>query len=404
MANVDCVLLFFKQENDHMSNPRESSTLAERVTVLLGNAAIYYAAFVAATGEWLPTGGLETVWLLSGLSLWLLNLLSAPWFVPPRDALANGIASLCILVTADLTVVPAFRLELNTFRWVFSAYSGMVIVAAIMALFLHDRDPQSPNTRLIFRVTGTLGRGELFYTPPAIVSILGAYQHSYPTIAWLVILWIVFVVGRPIEQLVAFRRQWNSESNSQKNSLAVGTIERIDYPNIVRVRLHKRASWKPGSLHIAALSDGNQQFVLGLFDQVQGAEVMGTGLCVAPVASNEMIDAVSGHVCSTHDQERAALFVENLSGSKGAELVGFTVENSTIGALRFEVAATSDLAEGDVVFTKSPDARFSIKYWTPKLPKKISTRTREGPISPKQSNLDVTILRRGSPNILGCHQ
>ena len=47
--------------------------------------------------------------------------------------------------------------------------------------------------------------------------------------------------------------------------------------------------------------------------------------------------------------------VERLSGSKGAELIGFTVENSTIGTLSFEVAASSGLAEGNVVFAKIAD-------------------------------------------------
>jgi hypothetical protein len=349
---IVCYLLFNQPKSHLMPERREFPTLAERTKILLANSAMFYAAFVAATGQWLPTGGLESVWLLSGISLWLLSLLSAPWFVPPRDALANGVVAVCILVTVDLTAIPAFHFELNILRWIFAGYCVVVIAMALTALFLHDRDQQSSNSRLAFRLTGTLGRAELFYTPPAILSILGAYQNSYPTVGWLLILWMFFVVARPIERIIAVLRQWQSETSTPQNSLAVGIIERIDDPNIVRVRLIKRTSWRPGTLHIAALSDGNQQFVLGLFDQVQGAEVMGTGLCVAQVATEELIDAIAGQVYSTHDQERAAKFIENLSGTKGAELIGFTVENSTIGTLRFEVAVVGDLAEGDVVFTK----------------------------------------------------
>lgn len=67
------------------------------------------------------------------------------------------------------------------------------------------------------------------------------------------------------------------------------------------MKLVKKTSWKPGSLHIAALSDGDQQFILSLFAQVQGLEVMGTGLCVSGVAAQECIEAISGHVYSTRD-------------------------------------------------------------------------------------------------------
>jgi hypothetical protein len=336
-----------------MAEGREFPTLADRATALLINSAMFYAAFAAASTEWVPTGGLESVWLFSGFSLWLLTLLSAPWFVPPRDALANGIVTVCMLVTADLGSVSAFRSELNALRWIFVAYGIVLIGMALVALFLHDKNQQSRFGRLAFRLTGTFGRAELFYTPPAMLSILGSYQKSYPTIGWLLILWTMFVVARPIERIISFQRQWQADSNaSQKMFRAIGIIDRIDDPNIVRVRLSKRAKWKPGSLHVAALSDGNQQFVLSLFDQVQGTEVMGTGLCVARVAADECIDVAIGHVYSTHDDERAATFIENLSGTKETKLVGFTVENSTIGNLHFEIAAVSDLAEGDVVFTK----------------------------------------------------
>ena len=130
----------------------------------------------------------------------------------------------------------------------------------------------------------------------------------------------------------------------------VGSIERIDHPNLVRVRLNRSTGWKSGALHIAATSDGDQKFVLALFTQLQGAEVMGTGLCVADVA--EPIEIGTGQVYATPDPVKSAAFIENLSGSKGAEMVGFTVENSTIGSLRFEVAATANLAEGEVVFAR----------------------------------------------------
>lgn len=335
-----------------MADTRTFPTIADRTTSLLVNTAIFYLAFTFAANRWLPTGGLESVWLLSALALWFLNLLSAPWFVPPKDALPNGIGALCILVTIELDTVVRFRTELEVIRWVAAAYCIAVIGTALVALFLHDRNPHTRLGRFAYRVTGIFGKAELLYSPSALVSILGAYQNSYPTIAWLLVLWILFVVARPVEAIIQAKRQWQSDKSANLESFVIGTVERIDHPNIVRVKLTKKTGWKPGSLHIAALSDGDQQFVLGLFSQVQGAEVMGTGLCVAVVATQECVDAISGQVYSAPDQDRAGQFIENLSGAKGAELVGFTVENSTIGVLHFEVAANSELAEGDVVFSR----------------------------------------------------
>jgi hypothetical protein len=100
-----------------MAGDRDFPTLADRTIALIVNTAIFYLAYSVATQRWLPTGGLESVWLLSALALWFLSLLSAPWFVPPRDALPNGIGALCILITLELDAVPKFRAELELIRW-----------------------------------------------------------------------------------------------------------------------------------------------------------------------------------------------------------------------------------------------------------------------------------------------
>ena len=325
-------------------------TLRERTVTLLANVIIFYAAFVATTGRPLPTGGIESVWLLSAFALWFLNLLSAPWFIPPRDALANGVAAAAILITIDLSLTPQFRSELESVRWIAAVYCGTVAVVALVALLFHDRNQRERAGRFAFRLTGIFGKGEILYTPSAVISIFGAYQNSFTTIAWLSILWIFFTIARPVELIAAAWRQWRRDTADYCAAPSVGTIDRIDDPNILRVRLNSGNTWKPNTLHVAAMPDGHQQFVLSLFTQVQGAEVIGTGLCVAEVA--DKLELPSGHVCASHDEKKTADFIEKLSGTKGAKLIGFTVENSTIGTLRFEVAASSDLAEGNVVFTR----------------------------------------------------
>ena len=319
-------------------------TLRERTLVLLVNVAIFYAAFVATTGRLLPTGGIESVWLVSAFALWFLSLLSAPWFIPPRDVLVNSIAAAAILTALDLSPAPQFRAELEIIRWTAVVYFAAVSVLAFVALFLHDRNQRGSGGRLVFRLTGIFGRGEILYTPAAVISIVGAYQDSFAIIAWLAILWILFTVARPIELIAAAWRQWGRDTVDYGVAPSVGTIDRIDHPNIVRVRLISGSTWKPHTLHVAAMPDGHQQYVLSLFTQIQGAEVIGTGLCVAEVA--DKLQLPNGHVCAFHDEERSADFIESLSGTKGAKLIGFTVENSTIGTLSFEVAASSGLAEG----------------------------------------------------------
>jgi uncharacterized protein len=333
-----------------VAETRLQTTLADRTKALCANIVVFYASLYFASGNVLPTGGLESVWFLSGLALWFLALLSAPWFVPPKDALANALGAMAILVTADLGAVGGLKSHLEAVRWVAVAYCAVIMVSSVVALFIHDKNKRSPIGRFFFRVTDTFGQGELLYTPPALISIIGAYQGSLTAVTWLIILWTMFAIGRPTERLLFAWKHWQAEKALVISSPTIGSIERIDDPHIVRVKLARHSSWKPGMLHTAAMSNGDQHFVLALFSQVQGLEVMGTGLCVA--ALQDKISLSEGEVILSHSPEKAAQFIENLSGTPGSELVGFTVENSNIGILRFEVSAASQLGEGQVVFVR----------------------------------------------------
>lgn len=325
-------------------------SLKQRTIVLFLNLGVFYGAFVIATSQWLPTGGLESVWLLSAAALWFLTLLSAPWFLPPRDSIVNGIAALSVLVTIELSAVQQFQAELNLIRWLGVAYAAAVVTLSLVALLLHDRPNPTAASRLMYRIVAIFGRAEISYTVAAMISIVGAYQANFAGMASLLLLWVLFVVAKPIEALAAAIQAWRLDDTTQAGVDVVGTIDRVDHPNIVRVRLATGGSWKQDNLYVAAMPDGQQRFVVALFAQPQGLEVIGTGLCVATL--QEPTQMSLGQVAQSHDSDRTLEFIENLSGIKDAKLIGFIVENSTIGVVNFEIAKTSALEEGKVVFVR----------------------------------------------------
>jgi uncharacterized protein len=339
-----------KTGEQKMSGRTASQSLKQRTIVLLLNLAIFYIAFVAATSRWLPTGGLESVWLLSATALWFLTLLSAPWFLPPRDSIATGIGALSVLVTIELTTIGHYQSELNVLRWIGVGYTVAIVILSLIALFLHDRPNPTPSSRLVYRTVGIFGRAEISYTVAALISIVGAYQANFGSMASLLLLWVMFIVAKPVEALASAIQTWRTEKAVKINEINVGTIDRIDHPNIVRVRLSGGSSWRQNNLYVAAMPDGHQHYVVALFTQPQGIEVIGTGLCVAALA--EPIVLSSGQVAHSHDTDRASEFIENLSGTKDAKLIGFIVENSTIGVINFEIAMASALEEGEVVFAR----------------------------------------------------
>ena len=191
------------------------------------------------------------------------------------------------------------------------------------------------------------------FSGPAVISIVAAYQASFPVMAWLILYWIFLTIGKPIERLAEAWRHLNEDKIATASKSTVGAISRIDHPNIIRVKLADTKAWQPNKLYTASMPDGNQQYVVSLFSQMQGTDVVGTGLCVASLAEQVLLPR--GMVCASHDEDKTAEFLERHSGAKDAQLVGFVVENSNIGVLCFEVSARSRLSEGDVIFAHLTD-------------------------------------------------
>ncbi|HAJ18578.1 MAG TPA: hypothetical protein DCL95_00695 [Rhodospirillaceae bacterium] len=325
-------------------------SIRERALTLFVNSAVAYALFVTVTGVWLPTGAAESVWILCAIPYWFLSLFSAPWFLPPRDVVASGITSLLLLTTMDIGTQAQFAAELEQIKGWGAAYTVLVVFLAIVALFLHDKDQRSSIGRFAFKLTNTFGCGEILFSLPAVISIIVAYQASFAAMAWLLLFWLTIMIAKPIERIVSAVRQLNDGSKSEKQMPTVGVISRVDHPNIIRVKLSSANAWKPNCLFTASMPDGSQRYAVSLFSQIQGIEVVGTGLCVAE--AQEMISLPAGSVCRSHDDKKTAEFLANLSGSVSSRLVGFVVENSNIGVIAFEIAANAEIKEGDVVFVR----------------------------------------------------
>jgi len=329
---------------------KDYPSLKQRAAIVALNFAIFYAAFYFTTGLWLPTSGLESLWLISGITLWLFSLLSSPWFRPPRDTFANAVTAFVLLITADLSAYSSEPTALAVLRIVGIIWAALVGTLSFLAMIRTEKGLPDPWGNLLRRVCDTLGRGEIVYTPPALIGILGGFTAFPGSVAALLILWLVMVVVRPVELAFSLVRQFSVERTATGRAPQVGIIDRIDHPNIIRVKLSRVSSWKPGRLHIAAMPDGDQKYLMALFTQVQGTEVIGTGICIADVA--EPIPSAAGCVHETHDREKTQEFIAAMSGMAGSEVAGFTVERSSIGNIYFEVSESLDLAEGEVVFTR----------------------------------------------------
>ncbi|WP_300532635.1 ATP-binding protein [Maricaulis sp.] len=324
-----------------------------RVVVLalnvLAAASIHFFIF----GTIVPTGSGESVWYLAAIAHWIIVLVAAPFFNPPKDALSTAITVAVLLGTIDLSPTGQFQLTLEVARYSFLTYALIVAAGALTAIFFLKSGKWVGE--VAYRLTGALGRSDILFTPAVVISAVGFYQSDLVATVVILAFWTAFILVEPFDLIGRVFNYVRSRSELDKAREFSGVVLRIDDPGIVRVRLEgKRSRWKLTNVHLAYLPGGRPKYVLPLFSQTQNEEVLGTGIICDTPTGIEATDTEKGLVFQLpdgDDQPKSADLTKSLSGvDHESRLVGIVVENSTIETIRFQVVRGAQLSEGMVVF------------------------------------------------------
>lgn len=331
---------------------KNSMTVKKRLIVILVYVSFLMVISKLVTGTWIPTTAGKNLWFFNSVALWFFTGLSAPFFVKPKDAVARSATAAFQLSILDLSAIANFNTELNWFRWFAFGLAGITTVFGVIAVLSYSRErdsgqPRSDLSRIAYRVAERLGRGQIVFTPAVLISILGFYQNNIVQQLWLLFFWSLLIFVQPVELVLqifeAFRKSKTVESRGQ----SLGEIQRVDYPNIIRVRLESADNWRREVVHTACLADSRQVEVLPLFVQTQNRELIGTGICHKEI--NQVSDmAIPGRVFLNLSSRSREEVTRELSGGEG-ELIGFVVEESSISTIKFEVSADVALSEGALV-------------------------------------------------------
>src|SRR6266446_3540387 len=337
---------------------RDYLTLRQRLFAL--SIYILSLSFVCRviTGVWIPPSGGKSLWFFSSIALWFFTRLSAPFFVRPRDAVARSAVAALQLGVIDLTTVTAFKEELDWFRWFALGITSLTSIIGVTAIVLHQRDRnagrmQSYFSRVTYRLAERFGRGQIVFTPLVLISVLGFYQNNLIQQLWLIFFWSILIFVQPVELVLHIVGDLRKAQLAEQEDRSIGEIQRIDYPNIVRVKLKSVTTWTRDNIHAACLADSRQVEVLPLFVQTQNTELIGTGICHTELEQSAEL-AIPGRVFFTSNARKREELMSELSGG-GADLIGFVVENSTISRIQFEVSAAVSLREGAVVTVLEKD-------------------------------------------------
>lgn len=327
--------------------PPSPLTQGQRTVVFLINVLAAWLLFFAATGEAVPAGSGSSVWFLALTAHWLLTLLDAPFFLPPRDAFSMAIGTVLLVAPVDFSTAEFQEPLIATARITLSVAALVAVLSAYAVLRI-----STASGGIAYRLSGILGRSEILLSPAVAMSAIGFYPQQPGWTASILALWVVAVVVRPLERLVQLASVLSRARTAGSQSASVGSLLRVDDPDLVRVSLKSPSTkWKPEIAHVLRLPTGETRVVLPLFMQVQNDELVGTGLCCRLI-SGAYNDLLIGEVHAVDDHALSGRLLAELSGdSSVGSVAGVVVEGSSIGELRFQVVDGTTLEEGSVIYT-----------------------------------------------------
>ena len=267
-------------------------------------------------------------------------------FTKPADSAVNALMGI-------VTLIPVYRATPNLVWWLVLSYCVAVFFLAVACVGVssgpHISDRQQIVAHLTYRPAVVLGSARILYSILFLFGLFTFYELQSTGAVLLLLFWGLFIVVWPL----GLPELLSGLSRSKRGPKSIGRLLRTDAPNIVRVSLDPSADWSPSRGKIYQQADGKQTLVIPLFSQVQDEGLLGTGLCVE--SPTERIKGLSGgQVYETADKFclSESEISQKLSGDATSRLIGFVVEESSIGTIRFETLDSETCQEGMVVWCR----------------------------------------------------
>jgi len=316
-----------------------------RVSIMLVATALMLILSRVLTGSYIPEDPTHAVVFQNGLLLIVLGSAIIEYkYTKPADSVVNALAGIITLMTI-YHVVPALG------WWIVFGYCLLVFCLALTCVAVSSGRHLSGTQRAIasftYQPAVLFGSARILFSVVFLFAVLTFYGLQSRQTAALVLFWGIFMAIWPLGLPEAITRL----TPPRPARHPIGRVIRIDSPRLVRASLDPSAVWTPSSPKLFSRMDGKQSIVVPLYSQLEGDQIVGTGLF------GEGIDPGSAGLerGSLYEPEEAAPLTDaivsgSLGGGTTSRLVGFVIEESTIADIRFETWDELACREGMVVW------------------------------------------------------
>lgn len=329
-------------ENDA---PRDYVAPWTRVAILI--ASLVVAGIVAdeVTGSIVPRKAPDALIFQSGLLLLVLgSAILEHKFNKPADSVVNAL-------TAFISLVTVYSVAPRSWWWVIALYCALVFsVAALCTVVSTGPETTGWKRRVAdwtYDPSVLLGRSRIIHSTVFLFGVFSFYRTGSREAAILVVFWGVFVALWPLRlpQLLGRMRQTRTTPSS------IGRVIRREWPGLIRVELQPGVVWTEKTPRLYQDADGIQHLVVPLYKQLRDQQGVATGLNV-PYPHERLPHLFGGFVYDLPADRKVQQAEINaaLGADPTSTLIGFVIEESHIGAIRFETWRSDVCREGLLVW------------------------------------------------------
>jgi hypothetical protein len=313
------------------SHNEDSAPPWTRVAILIG--ALIAAAGVSKwlTGSVVPSKPADALIFQSGLLLVVFgSAVLERKFTRPGDSAVNAIAGV-------VTMATVYGVAPHLGWWLVTAYCVIVAILALACIVVSTGPNVTGWRRTIadwtYHPAVYFGSARLLYSVVFLFGVFSFYARQSTQAAVLVGFWGVFVALWPLQ----LPRLLSRIRSSHLAPSGVGRVMRREWPNLVRVELSPAVAWAQDHPYLHQDVDGGQQLIVPLYKQARDEHGIATGLLVdSPHAHVVGLNAGDVYEIPATVIETLASIAQTLGAGAQSILIGFIIEESHIGIVRFE--------------------------------------------------------------------
>lgn len=329
------------------NQPNTNSAPWTRVIILIIALAAAIAISKSLTGSFVPTTPKESAVFQSSLLLIVLgSALLEHKFTRPADSVVNALGGVVTLVTVYAHAPRAMW-------WIVFLYCIAVFILALTCVVVSTGPEITGWKKTVadrtYRPAVYFGQARMLHSVVFLFAVLALYGARSREAAVLVVYWGIYIAVWPLQiprLLTALRRPDHPPRS-------LGKVVRREWPDLIRVDLRPGVEWSQESAYLFQDAEGHQHLVVPLYKQLRDQQAVATALHVE-YGGDPVSGLTSGHIYEAPKgaSPDAASLNRALGADDTSRLLGFVVEDSRIGTIRFETWRPNLCHEGLLVWCR----------------------------------------------------